>query len=253
MAGIQSLISTLNGGAGSILSPSFRVQTKFNLAHVKKKVKQGNLKALDRAGSIVRQSAKKQFSHRTVKAKPRWSLVGKKNGDNVLSMDFRPPLSGKITSWKNPRGRGATQTGFLRTLIRYDVDNKSESVVIGPTNAATWLNTLQEFGGSATRVLRLIGRYPINPKRPNQLLEKNPPPSALLGASVSRRRKSRGWYSGRGVYVGVWIDPAHTKRRKTMDLARNAGRVPPARFMKKGLDAKLVKLAEQWRGKISGP
>ena len=235
------------------LAPSFRFKAKLNIPHVKKRVKSGNLKALDRAGSIVRQSAKKQFSHRTVKAKPKWSIVGKKDGDNVLAMDFRPPRAGKITSWKNPRGRGATKTGFLRTLIAYAVDNSRGSVVIGPTAEATWLNKLQEFGGSSRRVLRLVGRYPTNPKKPNRVLEANPPPASMLGASVRKRRKSRGWYGGRGAYVGVWIDPLHTRRRRTQDLATSSGKVPPARFMANGLAAKRAKLAEQWRGKISGP
>jgi hypothetical protein len=73
-----------------------------------------------------------------------------------------------------------------------------------------------------------------------------------LGAS-GRRRKNRGWYAAQAAYVGVWIDPAHTRRRKTMDLASSDGKVPPGRFMRKGLAAKLPKLAQQWRGQISGP
>ena len=251
MAGLSGVGQALSG-RGNLVPPAFRFKAKMNFAHVKKKVKSGNLKALDRAGTIVRQSSKKQFSHRNVKSKPKWTLVGKKEGLPVLSMDFRPPIAGRITSWKNPRGRGATRTGFLRTLIRYAVDNRRESVVIGPTDSATWLNKLQEFGGSARRVLRLVGRYPTNPKRPNRILEQNPPPASLLGAS-GRRRKSRGWYTGQGAYVGVWIDPAHTRRRKTMDLSSVDGKVPPGRFMKKGLAAKLPKLAQQWRGQISGP
>ena len=250
MASLASVGQSLIGGGG--FQPSFRFKAKMNFAHVKKKVKKGNAKALDRAGVIVQRSSRKQFSHRNVKAKPKWSLVGTKDGRPVLSMDFRPPIPGKITSWKNPRGRGATRTGFLRTLIRYAADNRRESVVIGPTDAATWLNKLQEFGGSAQRVLRMIGRYPTNPKRPNRVLEQFKPPASMLG-SAGRRRSSRGWYASKSAYVGVWVDPAHTRRRKTRDLATSPGKVPAGRFMKKGLAAKLPVLAKQWRGQISGP
>lgn len=252
MASLASVGQSLIGGGGGF-QPSFRFKAKMNFAHVKKKVKSGNLKALDRAGTIVRQSSKKQFSHRNVKSKPKWTLVGKKEGLPVLSMDFRPPTPGRITSWKNPRGKGATRTGFLRTLIRYAVDNRRESVVVGPTDSATWLNKLQEFGGSSRRVLRLVGRYPTNPDRPNRILEQYPPPASVLGASGRRRRKNSGWNAGQSAYVGVWIDPAHTRRRKTMDLASSPGKVPPGRFMRKGLAAKMPALAKQWRGQISGP
>jgi hypothetical protein len=255
MASLASFGQALSG-RGNLVPPAFRFKAKMNFAHVKKKVKSGNLKALDRAGTIVRQSSKKQFSHRKVKPQPNWSLVGRKDGMPVLAMDFRPPIPGKITSWKNPRGRGATQTGFLRTLIRYAVDNRRESVVIGPTDAATWLNKLQEFGGSSRRVLRLVGRYPTSQRRPNRVLEKFQPPDSLVSGGRSGGRDKRGRFKrnlGRGAYVGVWIDPAHTRRRKTMDLASSDGRVPPGRFMKKGLAAKLPKLAQQWRGQISGP
>jgi hypothetical protein len=255
MASLASVGQSLIGGGGGF-QPSFRFKAKMNFAHVKKKVKKGNAKALDRAGVIVQRSSRKQFSHRTVKAKPKWSLVGTKDGRPVLSMDFRPPIPGKITSWKNPRGRGATQTGFLRTLIRYAADNRRESVVIGPTDAATWLNKLQEFGGSAQRVLRLVGRYPTNPKRPNRVLEKFPPPDSMVSGGRRGGRDKRGRFKrniGRGAYVGVWVDPAHTRRRKTRDLATSPGKVPAGRFMKKGLAAKLPVLAKQWRGQISGP
>lgn len=268
MASLASVGQSLIGGGGGF-QPSFRFKAKMNFAHVKKKVKKGNAKALDRAGVIVQRSSRKQFSHRTVKAKPKWSLVGTKDGRPVLSMDFRPPIPGKITSWKNPRGRGATQTGFLRTLIRYAADNRRESVVIGPTDAATWLNKLQEFGGSARRVLRLVGvyenisggrdargRFQKNITTKNRLLQRFTPPSGMLGGGRSGGRDSRGRFKrniGQGAYVGVWVDPAHTRRRKTRDLATSPGKVPAGRFMKKGLAAKLPVLAKQWRGQISGP
>jgi hypothetical protein len=235
------------------MQPKIKVKTRLNKAHIRKKIKRGTREALPGAGVIVQRSARKQFSHRNVKTKPNWSQVGTKDGRPVLAMEFRPPIPGKVTSWKNPRGRGATRTGFLRTLIRFEVDTRKDSVVIGPTNEATWLNKLQEFGGSARRVLKLVGRYPGKSK----LMQKFPPPGNMLSGGSGKRRDQRGRFltasqRGGSAYVGLWIDPAHT-RRKGKVLATAGGKVKPGRYMKKGLDAKRDKLAAQWKGKIYGP
>jgi hypothetical protein len=237
-----------------MIGVTVKTRVKINTRHVRSRYKAGNNKALDAAGSMVRQSAKKQFSHRDVKKKPRWQKVGEKDGRPVLSMEFRPPAAGKVTSWKNPRGRGATTTGFLRTMIEYRRDDRQESVVIGPMDKATWLNKLQEFGGSATRVLKLIGRYPGKSK----LLQRFKPPTGMLGGgSGVRRDASTGRFltaaqRGGKAYVGIWVDPAHT-RKVHKAILRDTGKIKPGRFMAKGLDAKRAKLAEKWRGKITGP
>jgi hypothetical protein len=225
------------------MQPTIKVKTRLNKAHIRKKIKRGTREALPGAGVIVQRSARKQFSHRKVSAKPKWSQVGNKDGRPMLAMEFRPPKPGKVTSWKNPRGKGATKTGFLRTLIRFEVDSRKDSVVIGPTNEATWLNKLQEFGGSARRVLKLVGRYPGKSK----LLNRFPPPARVLPGGSKKKNKAMG-----GVLVGLWIDPAHT-RRKGKVLATAGGKVKPGRYMKKGLDAKRDKLAAQWKNKIYGP
>jgi hypothetical protein len=226
------------------MQPKIKVKARLNKAHIRKKIKRGTREALPGAGVIVQRSARKQFSHRNVKTKPNWSQVGTKDGRPVLAMEFRPPIPGKVTSWKNPRGRGATRTGFLRTLIRFEVDTRKDSVVIGPTNEATWLNKLQEFGGSARRELKLVGRYPGK----SQLLKKFPPPAKMLSGGGGKGRRKRGG----SAYVGLWIDPAHT-RRKGEVLATAGGSIKPGRYMKKGLDAKRDKLASQWKNKIYGP
>ena len=233
------------------MQPTVKVRGKINTAHVRKRVSRGTKEALPGAGVIVQRSARRQFSHRNVKNKPKWQEVGTRNGRPVLAMEFRPPLSGKITSWKNPRGRGAVKTGFLRTLIKFDVDNRRESVAIGPTDEATWLNKLQEFGGSGQRVLRLIGHYPSNGRRKNKVLERFPPPASLIGGG--RRKKGRKSLAGGSAYVGVWVDPAHTRRRKTVDLVSRSARVPPGQYMSKGLAKVRDRLAAQWKDRIYGP
>jgi hypothetical protein len=231
------------------MQPKIKVKARLNKAHIKKRIKRGTREALPGAGVIVQRSARKQFSHRNVKTKPNWSQVGTKDGRPVLAMEFRPPIPGKVTSWKNPRGRGATRTGFLRTLIRFEVDTRKDSVVIGPTNEANWLNKLQEFGGSARRVLKLVGRYPGKSK----ILSKFPPPANMISSgSKGRDKTGRFTRASGGVLVGLWIDPAHT-RRKGEVLATAGGSIKPGRYMKKGLDAKRDKLASQWKNKIYGP
>lgn len=226
------------------MQPTIKVKARLNKAHIKKRIKRGTREALPGAGVIVQRSARKQFSHRNVRNKPKWSQVGNKDGRPLLAMEFRPPIPGKVTSWKNPRGRGATKTGFLRTLIRFEVDTRKDSVVVGPTNEATWLNKLQEFGGSARKVLKLVGMYPGKSK----LLSKFPPPGNMLSGASGRGRRKRGG----SAYVGLWIDPAHTRRKGDV-LATSGGSIKPGRYMKQGLDAKRDKLAAQWKGKIYGP
>lgn len=226
------------------MKPTVKVKAKIDRAHIKRRTKEGTLRSLHGAGVIVQRSARKQFSSRAVKKTPKWSRVGTKDGRPVLAMQFRPPKAGKVTSWKNPRGRGATLTGFLRTLIKFDVEKSRESVVIGPTDAATWLNKLQEFGGSGRRTLKLIG---ISPDRrgTNRLLQKYSPPASMVGGGRGRRKGS--------AYVGIWVDPGHTRRRPRVALASGSARVPPGRYMEKGLAAKREKLALEWKDKIYGP
>ncbi|NCV33339.1 MAG: hypothetical protein EBW05_10525, partial [Betaproteobacteria bacterium] len=78
------------------------------------------------------------------------------------------------------------------------------------------------------------------------MLERFPPPDSLVSGGRRGGRDSRGRFKrnlGRGALVGVWVDPAHTRRRNTVDLAASAGRVPPGRYMTKG----LARFATAWR------
>lgn len=231
-----------------MIQPKVKVRGKVNTAHVKKRYKAGGVKALDAIGSMIRHSAKREFRHRNVKQTPTWTKVGDRDGMPVLAMDRRPVTQGKVTSWKNPEGRGATKTGFLRTMIEYRRDDRKESVVIGPMAKATWLNKLQEFGGSARRVLKQIGVYPGDSRTLNKF---KPPRKVLPKVKRSAGGRRRVTVTG-SVIVGVWIDPAHTRHRgRQLDTA--AGRIRPGRFMKKGLDKKRDRIAEKWRNKITGP
>lgn len=225
------------------MQPKMKVKAKLNKAHIRQRIKRGTREALPGAGVIVQRSSRKQFLNPRVSPKPKWLRVGTQDGKPVLAMEFRPPKPGRVSSWKNPRGRGATRTGFLRTLIRWEVDSRKDSVVIGPTDEAKWLNKLQEFGGSARKVLKLVGSYPGRSK----LLNRFPPPARMLAGGSKKKNKAMG-----GVLVGLWIDPAHT-RRKGKVLATAGGKVKPGRYMEKGLAAKRDKLAAQWRNKIYGP
>jgi len=245
-----------------------KVRAKIDENRLKAKVVRASSKSLEGVGVMVQRSARAQFSNRFTKTKPTWTRVGEYQGKPVLSMDFRPPIAGKVTSWKNRRGRGATQTGFLRTLIAWSVDTRSNSVVIGPTDAATWLNKLQEFGGSARRVLKRVGVYENTPggrdsrgrfrkniTTRNTLLQKFKPPAGMLGGGRSGGRDSRGRFRanvGQGAHVGVWVDPAHT-RRSGVELASKPGKVKPGRFMKKGLDKKRDVLVKHFKNRIQGP
>jgi hypothetical protein len=79
----------------------------------------------------------------------------------------------------------------------------------------------------------------------------------MLSGGSGKRRDQRGRFltasqRGGSAYVGLWIDPAHT-RRKGEVLATAGGSIKPGRYMKKGLDAKRDKLAAQWKNKIYGP
>jgi hypothetical protein len=232
-----------------------RTRVRVNTAHVRRRYEAGRNKALDKAGSMVRQSAKRQFSRRMPKKRPTYTRVGTKDGMPVLAMDFRPPRGDRVTSWKIPGGRGAVSKGFLYTMIEYRRDDRAGSVVIGPVDKATWLNKLQEFGGSARRVLKLIGTFPSST---HKLLSKFPPPAAAVIGKGQQRRDSRGRFKtaaqlvGGGVLVGVWTDPRHSRRRGTV-IADSPGRAKPGQFMKKGLAAKRNKIEEVFLGKISGP
>lgn len=216
-----------------------KVKSRLRPQHVRNKLKGGSNKALDRAGMMVRQSAKKQFSVRAYRKKPIWKRVGNLDGYPLVSISFQESKPGKVTSWK-PRS-------FLRSKIMYARDDRKSSVVIGPDDKVRNVQILHERGGSQGMKLVLIRRTPTDRLFQYQV------PASMVG-SKGLGRDSRGRYlstGGRQAYVGRWVSTG--KRVRGRVAARDPGRAPAGRFMEKGLAEKRSKIAEQFRNRISGP
>lgn len=206
-----------------------KVTSRLRPQHVKNKLKGGSNKALDRAGMMVRQSAKKQFSVRAYRKKPIWKRVGNLDGYPLVSISFQESKPGKVTSWR-PRS-------FLRSKIMYARDDRKSSVVIGPDDKVKDVQILHERGGARGVKLVLIRPTPTDRLFQYQV------PGSLVGGGRSRR--------SRQAYVGRWVSTG--KRVRGRVAARDPGRAPAGRFMEKGLAEKRAKIAEQFRNRISGP
>lgn len=206
----------------------------FDTKKVERKYKAGRNKALDRVGSIVRRSARAQFSQRRPLSKPVWKRVGEHEGLPLVSMSFGKSTPGKVTTWK-PRM-------FLRSRIFYERDDRKGSVVIGPDNKVVPVNTLQEFGGSREVKLVLLRPSPVTRLFQYQV------PKSLVG---TQRRDRRGRFLQVGAYVGMWHSTG--KRVKGKVVRREPGRAPAGRYMEKGLAAKRAAIVPQFRNQIQGP
>ena len=205
-----------------------KLRTALNLPRVKKAIGDGRDRALDKAGSMIRRSAQKQISRRSPKKKPIWKAVGTHEGMPLVSLTFQDSKPGKVTSWKPKE--------FLYRKIFYDKDKRRESVVIGPDQKVAKVQQLHEFGGSDAVKLKLIAPQPV------ANLYQYKVPNNLLGGG--RRR-------GRRAYVGMWHSGRSRAKGKTVATA--AGRVPAAKFMEKGLDAKRRDIPAMFRNAIRGP
>jgi hypothetical protein len=235
------------------MKTTVRVRGKVNTAHVKKRYQAGRNKSLDRIGLFTMQSARKQFSNRDPKAKPKWRQVGERNGYPVLDITFRPPMSDRVTSWKTGRGRAAK--GFLKHSIFYDRDDRKGSVVIGPNEAkVVWLNRIQEFGGSRPVVYQYLSRRPLE-----QLNEKagghKIPPSMGRKTGSQRRNKRGRFMRGRNpeAYVVMRKDAQTGRKSKAGEFATGRGKVKPGRYMSKGLDKVRPRIPQAFRNFVSGP
>lgn len=225
---MASLGSLMGGGPG--VQFRFRVRgLRMDTKRLERKYQAGRDKALDRAGAIVRNSAKKQFSQRQPLRKPIWNRVGDHEGLPLVSMSFQNTAAGKVTSWKPKK--------FLYSRIRYARDDRRGSVVIGPDAKVVDVNTLHERGGSKGVKLVLIRPVPVD------RLFQYKVPGSMMGAK--RRRK------GLAAYVGMWHSTGSRVKGKV--VKRDPGRVPAGRYMEKGLAAKRNDIAPQFRNQIQGP
>jgi hypothetical protein len=227
-----------------------KVRGKVNTAHVKKRYHAGRNKSLDRIGSFTMQSAKKQFLNKQPKKKPEWRRVGEQNGIPVLEVLFRPPTTGRVTSWKT--GRGAAASGFLRSSIEYNRDDRRGSVLIGPATRAVWLNRIQEFGGSRPVAYRYVSKAPVK----NKLKSGHAIPEGMGRGSKSGGRDARGRFlkgTGGEAYVVMRKDAQTGKRTKAGEFATGRGKVKPGRYMAKGLEKVRPKIPKAFQNFVSGP
>jgi len=226
-----------------------KVRAKVNTAHVKRRYQAGRNKSLDRIGSFTMQSAKKQFLNKQPKKKPEWRRVGEQNGIPVLEVTFRPPTTGRVTSWKTGRGRAAN--GFLRGSVRYERDDRKGSVVIGPAERTVWLNKIQEFGGSRTVSYRYLSRSPVEKLKSGHAIPQGMGRGSQRGGRDSRGRFLKG--TGGEAYVVIRRDAQTGKRSKAGEFATGRGKVKPGRYMAKGLEKVRPKIPQAFQNFISGP
>lgn len=227
-----------------------KVRGKINAGHVKKRYQAGRDKSLDRIGSFTMQAAKKQFLNKAPKKKPEWRRVGERDGVPVLEISFRPPTTGRVTSWKTGKGRAAN--GFLRSSIRYERDDRRGSVVIGPAERAVWLNRIQEFGGSRAVAYRYLTKTPTDKLRKSG--HAVPPGMGMGGRSGGRDSRGRFLKGSGGV---AWIvtrrDAMTGRKSKAGEFKRVAGKVKPGRYMANGLDKVRPKIPKAFANFVQGP
>jgi hypothetical protein len=230
------------------MQTTVKVRAKVNTAHVKKRYQAGRNKSLDRIGSFTMQSAKKQFLNKQPKKKPEWRRVGEQNGIPVLEVTFRPPTTGRVTSWKTGRGRAAN--GFLRGSIRYDRDDRKGSVVIGPAEGTVWLNRIQEFGGSRAVAYRYLSRSPVKQLKSGHAIPQG------MGRGSKRARDAGGRFLKGTVgeaYVVMRKDAQTGKRTKAGVFKTESGKVKPGRYMAQGLDKVRPRIPKAFANFVSGP
>ena len=231
------------------MKTTVKVRGKINTAHVQKRYKAGRDKSLERVGRFTQQSAKKQFLNPSPKKKPEWRRVGERDGVPVLEITFRPPTVGRVTSWKTGRGRAAS--GFLRSSIRYERDDRKGSVVIGPAERAVWLNKIQEFGGSRAVSYRYLTKRPVDRLKGGAAVPPGLGAGGRRGGRDARGRFLRG--SGGVAWIVTRRDATTGKRTKAGEFKREAGRVKPGRYMSKGLDKVRPRIPKAFTNFISGP
>jgi hypothetical protein len=232
------------------MKTTVKVRGKINAGHVKKRYQAGRDKSLDRIGVFTMQAAKKQFLNKAPKKKPSWRRVGERDGVPVLEVSFRPPTSGRVTSWKTGKGRAAN--GFLRSSVRYERDDRRGSVVIGPAEKAVWLNRIQEFGGSRPVAYSYLSKAPTDKLgRSGHAVPQGMGMGGRGGGRDGRGRFLKG--SGGVAWIVARRDAMTGKKSTAGEFKREAGRVKPGRYMSKGLEQVRPKIPKAFTNFISGP
>lgn len=193
-----------------------------------RKVGEARVKALRAAGLVVRDRTKRQMSRRTPRKNPVRVHVGTRFDLKLVALIDRMPKGDRITSWKTQRN----PQGMLYRDIQSDYDNRTNSVVIGPS-AFPALNELQEKGGTSRRWFR-----PIPKKAPSGTV------FGLLTNTIPRERSRWVTINGRN------------RRRRGREITSSYSfqiRIKPKSYMAKGLDKARPRIAEEFRNAISGP
>lgn len=196
---------------------AFKGRTKFSWQGetLKKLVGEAAAKALQNAGMDVRKATQRMMSNRKPLSRPRFWKVGERNGIPLVAAVYQVPKEDKVTSWKTP----SFPKGFLRQDIQSDFDNRSQSVVIGPSRAP-WLNQLHEFGGS-------VPLYFLSSQRPTRQYR-----GKTIPASVA----------GKGAYVGVMVN-----KPSSGAISLGTRNVRGRGYMEIGLQASIDRIPEQFR------
>jgi len=218
------------------MKPKINTRSLIDTKKAVRSMENGRDKALDRAGSITRRSAQKQFRRRQPLKRPVWNKVGDHQGFPLVSMSFTESTPGKVTTWKPKE--------FLRRKIFYAKDKRAGSVVIGPDERFAKVQQLQEFGGRDPVVMRLVSPIPVanlfQYKVPKHLMA---PPSdgATFGPGLTGER----------AYIGMWH--SFRSRAKGEVVARSGGKVPGAGFMGKGFEKVRPKIPQMFKNAMRGP
>jgi hypothetical protein len=201
---------------------------KWDDKRLKQKVGEARVKALRRAGLVVRDRTKRQMSRRSPRKVPVRMTVGARFGLKLVALVDRVPKSDRITSWKTQRN----PEGMLYRDIQSDYDNRSKSVVIGPSKFPA-LNELQERGGTARRWFK-----PIPKKAPRDSV------FGILTNTIPREKKRWVTINGRN------------RRRRGREITSSYSleiRIKPRSYMAKGLAKAKLRIPEEFRDTIQGP
>lgn len=200
---------------------AFKGKTKFSWQGetIKKLVGEAAAKALQNAGMDVRKTTQRMMSNRKPLSVPRFWKVGERDGVPMVAAVRQVPKPDKVTSWKTP----SFSKGFLRQDVESDFDNRSQSVVIGPSKAP-WLNQLHEFGGA-------VPLYFLGSNKPRRDYQGRRIPRNLLGKS--------------GAYVGILTNSAAPGA-----ISLGTRTVRGRAYMEIGLQASIHRIPPQFQDKL---